>query len=94
MTVERGTVRGEELSWTRGTLVFRDASMASVTSELRRWYGIRLVIDDTTLAARRVTVTFDRGSVDDVGRVLAAVVGGSVSRSGDTLRLGARSPAR
>jgi transmembrane sensor len=94
MTVERGTVSGEELSWTRGTLVFHDAPMASVASDLRRWYGIRLLIEDSTLAARRVTVTFDRGSIDDVGRVLAAVVGGAVSRSGDTLRLGARSPAR
>ncbi len=94
MTVERGTVSGDELSWTRGTLVFHDASMTSVASDLRRWYGIRLLIEDSTLAARRVTATFDHGSVDEVGRVLAAVVGGSVSRSGDTLRLGARSPAR
>jgi transmembrane sensor len=93
MTVERGTVSGEELSWTRGTLVFHDATMTSVAADLRRWYGIRLLIEDTTLAARRVTATFDHGSVDDVGRVLAAVVGGSFSRSGDTLRL-ARSPAR
>jgi len=93
MTVERGTVSGEELSWTRGTLVFHDATMTSVATDLRRWYGIRLLIEDSTLAGRRVTATFDHGSVDDVGRVLAAVVGGSVSRSGDTLRL-ARSPAR
>ena len=94
MTVERGVVSGEELSWTHGTLVFHDASMATVASELRRWYGIRLVIADSALAARRLTATFDRGSADEVGRVLAAVLGGSVSRSGDTLRLGARSPAR
>jgi len=94
MTVERGTVSSEELSWTRGALVFHDASMTSVASDLRRWYGIRLLVEDSTLAARRVTATFDRGSVDEVGRVLAAVLGGSVTRSGDTLRLGARSPAR
>jgi ferric-dicitrate binding protein FerR (iron transport regulator) len=68
--------------------------MATVGAELRRWFGIRLVIDDSTLATRRLTATFDRASADDVGRVLAAVLGGSASRSGDTLRLGARSPAR
>jgi transmembrane sensor len=94
MTVERGVVGGDAPAWTRGTLVFHDASMPSVATELRRWYGIRLVIDDSAFAARRVTATFDRASVDDVGRVLAAVLGGSATRSGDTLRLGARSPAR
>jgi transmembrane sensor len=94
MTVERGVVSGDATAWTRGTLVFRDASMPTVAAELRRWYGIRLVIDDSTLATRRLTATFDRAGADDVGRVLAAVVGGSATRSGDTLRLGARSPAR
>ena len=94
MTVERGVVSGDATAWTRGTLVFHDASMTSVAAELRRWYGIRLVIDDSTLATRRLTATFDRASADDVGRVLAAVLGGSATRSGDTLRLGARSPAR
>jgi transmembrane sensor len=94
MTVERGVVSGDATAWTRGTLVFHDASMTTVAAELRRWYGIRLVIDDSTLAARRLTATFDRAGADDVGRVLAAVLGGSATRSGDTLRLGARSPAR
>jgi transmembrane sensor len=94
MTVERGVVSGDAMSWTHGTLAFHDASMATVGAELRRWYGIRLVIDDSALATRRLTATFDRVSADDVGRVLAAVLGGSATRSGDTLRLGARSPAR
>jgi transmembrane sensor len=94
MTVERGAVSGDDMSWTHGTLAFHDASMPTVAADLRRWYGIRLVIADSALAARRLTATFDRVSVDDVGRVLAAVLGGSISRSGDTLRLGARSPAR
>jgi transmembrane sensor len=94
MTVERGVVSADVTSWTRGTLVFHDAPMTTVAAELRRWYGIRLVIDDSTLAARRLTATFDRASGEDVGRVLAAVLGGAATRSGDTLRLGARSPAR
>jgi transmembrane sensor len=94
MTVQRGVVDDEELAWTRGTLVFRDAPMTTVAVELRRWYGIRLVIGDSALATRRLTATFDRGRADDVGRVLAAALGGSVSRSGDTLRIGARAAGR
>jgi len=94
MTVQRGVVDSSATSWTRGALAFRDASMTTVAADLRRWYGIRLVVDDSTIASRRLTATFDRASADDVGRVLAAVLGGSATRSGDTLHLGARSPAR
>jgi transmembrane sensor len=93
MRVERGGVTEAELSWTRGVLELHDAPLTLVAQELRRWYGVELVVTDSTIASRRLTATFDRGTADDVGRVLATVLGGSVTRTGDTLRLGA-SPAR
>jgi transmembrane sensor len=89
MRVERGVVTEGELAWTRGILEFHDAPLATVSAELRRWYGVELVVTDPTIASRRLTATFDRAAADDVGRVLAAVLGGSVTRTGDTLRLGA-----
>jgi len=89
MQVERGVASGADLSWTRGVLVFRDAPIERVASGLERWYGVRLIVVDSTLARRRVTATFDGGTPDDVGNILAAVLGGNVIRSGDTLRLGA-----
>lgn len=89
MHVQRGAVTEGELSWTRGVLELHDAPLVLVAQELRRWYGVKLVVTDSTIAARRLTATFDNSSADEVGRVLAAVLGGSVSRAGDTLRLGA-----
>jgi transmembrane sensor len=89
MRVERGVASAADLSWTRGVLVFRDAPMERVASGLERWYGVRLIVVDSTLAHRRVTATFEGGTPDDVGNILAAVLGGNVIRSGDTLRLGA-----
>ena len=89
MRVERGSVTESELSWTRGVLEFHDAPVAAVAQELRRWYGVELIVTDSTIASRRLTATFDRATADDVGRVLAAVLGGAVTRMGDTLRLGA-----
>ena len=88
MRVERGAVTEGELSWTRGVLEFHDAPLTAVSRELRRWYGVELVVTDSTIASRRLTATFERATPDDVGRVLAAVLGGSVTRTGDTLRLG------
>jgi transmembrane sensor len=87
--VERGVVSDAELSWTRGVLELHDAPLPVVAQELRRWYGVKLVVTDSTIASRRLTATFEQATADDVGRVLAAVLGGSVTRSGDTLRLGA-----
>jgi transmembrane sensor len=92
--VERGGVSSEDLSWTHGVLVFRDAPLADVTVGLRRWFGIELVVTDSVIAGRRLTATFDRGNPDEVGGVLAAALGGSVTRSGDTLRIGAARSAR
>ena len=89
MRVERGVVTESELAWTRGILAFHDAPLATVAQELRRWYGVELIVTDPTIASRRLTATFDRASADDVGHVLAAVLGGAVTRRGDTLRLGA-----
>ena len=92
MRVDRGTVTPDELSWTRGVLELRDAPLAVVAEELRRWYGVKLLVTDSTLAARRVTATFQDASADELGRVLAAVLATPVSRVADTLRVGA--PAR
>lgn len=89
LRVERGVVAESELAWTRGILEFHDAPLTTVAAELRRWYGVELIVTDPTIAPRRLTATFDHAAADDVGRVLAAVLGGSITRTGDTLRLGA-----
>ena len=89
MRVERGTVTPDELSWTRGVLELRDAPLGVVAEELRRWYGVKLLVTDSTIAARRVTATFQEASADELGRVLAAVLATTVTRNGDTLRVGA-----
>jgi transmembrane sensor len=88
MHVERGVGEPGELAWTRGVLTFRDAPLSAVAAELRRWYGVRLVVRDSEVARRRLTASFSRASADDVGRVIAAVLGTTATRSRDTLRLG------
>jgi transmembrane sensor len=85
--VERGVVSTDELSWTRGTLVFDDAPMPEVVAGLRRWFGLELVVTDSVLAGRRLTATFEHGAAGEVSAVLAAALGASATRSGDTLTL-------
>ena len=82
--VERGAATRDDVAWTRGELVFKDAPLGEVAAEIRRWYGVTVSVADPALAGRRVTATFRAGaSADDVLRVIAAAVGGEATRRGD-----------
>jgi transmembrane sensor len=86
LRVERSSASSDDLAWTSGKLIFRDAPVKQVTADLRRWYGIELRVD-SALANRTVTATFERASVTDVGRTIAAVLGGGLREEGGTLRI-------
>jgi transmembrane sensor len=96
LTVERSAVSADDLAWTKGRLTFRDAPVAQVAADLRRWYGLELRVD-SALAARHLTATFERGPGDEVGSVIADALGGTLRKSGDTLNIvpaAARNSAR
>ena len=87
VVVERAAASTEDLAWTNGRLVFRDASVEQITADLRRWYGMELRVD-SALASRRLTATFERGAATtDVGRVVAAALGGGLKEDGLILRI-------
>jgi transmembrane sensor len=83
MLVERGGTTEADTAWTSGRLIFREAPGSSVRAELRRWYGIDLVVD-STFAARHLSMTFDGESADRVLEVIALSLGGEVQRQGNT----------
>jgi transmembrane sensor len=91
IVTERGTATADDLAWTRGQLVFRDAPLAQVRADLRRWYGIQLDVDDPSLANKHVTTTFDGEPPSRVVEVIALILGASVQQRGDTVVLRARS---
>jgi transmembrane sensor len=83
---ERGVASDDDLAWTRGRLIFTDASLAQVRADLRRWYGIELVIADSGLANRHLTASFAGETVPQVLDVIALALGASVERrGGDTV---------
>ena len=84
VTVERGAATDDDVAWTHGRLVFRDAPVAEVAAQLRRWYGITLVVRDPVLARRHLTASFGTETGDEAVRVVAAALGGQVQRRGDT----------
>lgn len=90
--VERAAATDDDVAWTNGRLIFRDASVEQVRADLRRWYGVELVVDGV-LARKTVTSTFERhDAARDVGSVVAALMGGRLELAGDTLRIVAAAP--
>lgn len=85
MVVTRGVDTAQALAFTHGDLVFRDAEVAEVAAEMRRWYGVDFRVSDPTLSRRRVTASFRNEPVADVARVIAATLGGSMRMLGDTV---------
>jgi ferric-dicitrate binding protein FerR (iron transport regulator) len=68
-------------AWREGRLVFRDMSFAEVGAVLERWYGIEVVIADSTLATTHVTAFFQQQPLEDVLQALAETVGARYQRT-------------
>lgn len=84
VTVERGVGTEDDVAWTQGRLVFRDAPVPEVADALKRWYGITLVVRDPQLANRHLTASFGTETADQAVAVVAAALGGQLVRRGDT----------
>jgi transmembrane sensor len=90
--VRRGAATDDDVSWLRGRLVYRDAPLAHVRADLRRWYGLELVLADSALAARHLTASFAGEPPDEVLRVIGLALGAAIERRGDTAVVRPRRP--
>ncbi|MBW3572607.1 MAG: FecR domain-containing protein [Gemmatimonadetes bacterium] len=84
VTAERAAATADDLAWTRGRLVFRDAPLEQVAADLRRWHGIHLRAGDAAVAGRRLTASFDGEPPEQVVRVIGLALGAEVTMRGDT----------
>jgi transmembrane sensor len=85
--VARQVVSSDDVAWTAGKLVFRDAPLSQVAAELQRWYGVTLQADDSILYQRHVTTEFNGDSIDQVLRILQLAIDARIDRHGDTATL-------
>lgn len=93
VAVTRGKVNDDDLAWTRGQLLFRDASLAEVQADLKRWYGVTLQVADSALMRLTVNVPSASNRAEAVNLVSMSI-GADVEQHGDTviLRSAGRSP--
>jgi transmembrane sensor len=94
MAAQRGAASPDDLAWLQGRLIFRDAPLAEVASDLRRWYGVGLRVTDSSLANRHFTGEFAGEPVERVLHVLALALDATVERRGDTAFVTSRVPSK
>ena len=94
LAAERGVATAEDLAWTTGKLVFRDAPLAEVTADLKRWYGVELRVTDSALLRRHFTGSFTTEPANRVFDVLALALGARAERRGDTVYMRGGSTTR
>lgn len=88
IAVATGTVSASEgTALKAGRLAFTDASLLEVQESLHRWYGVSLVLADSTLASRHVTADFTDEPIDRVATVLGLTLGATANVHGDTIVL-------
>lgn len=85
VTANRGAATADDLAWTTGRLVFRDAPISELGADLRRWYGVELRVTDSALLQRHFTGSFAGESPTRVLNVIALAFGARAERRGDTV---------
>lgn len=83
-----------DIAWLSGHVVFDNAPLARVRDDLRRWYGLELVLADSSLLARHVSARFAGESSAQVLRVLELALGAVIERRGDTAVVRSAAPSR
>ena len=74
-------------SWTGGRLVFDNAPVREVLTEIGRWYDADIRMADTTLANQGLTITLEGEALSDVLRTLAIALEVDYRRDGRTVEL-------
>ena len=82
--VDSGGATEPDTAWTRGELVFNEATIPTIRAELRRWYGIDLQVD-SSFASLHVSETFDSDAPDGGLQRMAQGLGGVIVRQGSTV---------
>ena len=86
-TTTAGVSLQQYLAWTRGALVFNDAPLASVLTQLGRWYDLDIETGDRSLDGERLTISFTTQSADEALTALAKVLDARVTRVERLVRL-------
>lgn len=83
-SVANDTSLDAHFAWMRGLLVLKDQPLAEALVELGRWYDVQLKVEDSHLAARRISTTAGDIPLDKVLANITLALGARREQRGDT----------
>lgn len=89
-TIQRNTNIASMFSWTSGQVVFEDLPLPEVLQELERWYGVRFVVQNSSLSRKLVTTRISTQSLDEMSRILATMLNARVQQTGSIVTIQTR----
>jgi transmembrane sensor len=78
------------LAWTTGRLVFRDAPLRQVVSELARWYDLDVRLTDPSIGGLRLTTSFQNEPLSEVLDAVGAALQVHIERTGRAVTISPR----
>ena len=73
------------VAWKDSSLAFTDQPLTDVLDALERRFRVRFALEDSALAARRVTAIYPYPNIADITRSLTEVLGAHFARAGDVI---------
>ncbi len=79
---------GKYLGWLRREADFQNVRVSEILSQLERWYDIKFVLLDKSIAFEQLTVFIDSRPIDEILELIAALTTQTFERSGSLVVLG------
>lgn len=83
-TLHVASVTDADTAFANGRLVFQETPLGVVATELERWYGVTLRIEDPKLESQHITASFKGESIREVLNVIGLAIGVGIELHGDT----------
>ena len=77
----------KHLGWMHHEAFFDSAPLHEILYQLERWYNVRFVLEDTSIAAEQLTLHIQAQSLDDVLELIAALTDLDYQRIDGSVRL-------
>jgi transmembrane sensor len=75
------------ISWMNNEMVFKDARLKVILSQLERWYGFHFTLHDESILNKQLTIHLKRTNVNDVIELISVLTNTRVIRNGKEINL-------
>jgi len=80
----------KHLGWMQNEVFFESASLSEILYQMERWYNIRFILEQTSIATEQLTLHVQAKSLDDVLELVSALTGLDYEREDGSVRFKSR----